>query len=162
MWKMKMLIVTFWMCWICILKIVSLRSHLCRYGYRCAKSCFASFVTKGKSIRSIFLVSQILHTFFDKNTTNRSEPQLLFSLNPKTLMFFLSFFFFSIFIFIQKTFTELIWKYPLTSNLYILTLLLKKLCVSVIKVCLKPSFTKFYSKISGELVDILCIIYHLS
>ena len=99
MWKMKVLIVTFWMCWICILKIVSLRSHLCRYEYRCAKSCFASFVTKGKSIRSIFLVSQILHTFFDKNTTNRSEPQLLFSLNPKTLMFFLSFFFFNIYIY---------------------------------------------------------------
>ena len=70
------------------LKIVSLHIYFCRYVHRCLKSCFASFVTKGKSISSISLVYQNLHTFFDKNTTNRGEPQLLFSLNPKTVMFF--------------------------------------------------------------------------
>ena len=133
------------------LKIFSLHSYFCKYVYICLKSCFASLVTKGKSISSISLVYQNLHTFFYKNTTNGVEPQFLFCLNPKTLE--CSFFF---------QYLHLIWKCPITPNLYILTLLLKNLCASVIRVYLKPSFTKFYSKSCGELVDIPCIIYHLS
>ena len=90
------------------LKIVSLQSYFCRYVYRCAKSCFASFVTKVRSISSIYLIHPnscqvlsteskslsenkafVVHTIFYKNTINRDEPQVLFSLNPQTLTFFL-------------------------------------------------------------------------
>ena len=88
------------------LKIVSLHSYFCRYVYRCLKSCFASFVTKGKSISSISLVYQNLHFFLI------GIPQIGVSLSyfvwtQKPSFFF--FFFFSIFIFIQKTFSELIY-----------------------------------------------------
>ena len=139
------------------LKIVSFHTYFCRYLYRCGKSCFASFVTKSKSISSICLVYQNLLTFLIRIPEIGVSLSYYFLWTQKP-----SCSFFSIFIFIHKTFSELIWKYPLTRNLYILTLLLKKLRVSVIRVCLKPYFTKFYSKSPREFVDMPCIIYHLS
>ena len=81
------------------LKIFSLHSYFCKYVYICLKSCFASLVTKGKSISSISLVYQNLHTFFYKNTTNGVEPQFLFFFEPKNLRML---FFFSIFTFNMK------------------------------------------------------------
>ena len=109
-------------------------------------------VSKGKSISSVYLE----HIFVDQNTAIRGESQVLFPLNPKTLMFF----FFNIYIYSKKFFSELI-KYPLTPKLFFSLTLKLKNCVSVIRVCLKLKFTKFYSKSPGELVDMPCIIFPL-
>ena len=114
------------------LKIVSFHSYFCRYVHRCLKSCFASFVTKCKSISSISLVYQNLHFFLMRILQiGVSLSYFLWTQKP-------SFFFQYLYLFKK-----------LSLSWYILTLLLKNLCFSVIRVYLKPSFTKFYSKNPG-------------
>ena len=61
---------------------------------------------------ALFTKTYHVHTITDKNTTNGFDPQVLFSLNPQILMFF-------IFQYLYL-FKKLLKKYPLTPNLYIL------------------------------------------